>query len=85
MKSEYQGNYKHQSYSDLYPYLFENGIRFEDSLSDASPWQCLPAPGAYCTEACHIGTGWPIRAVVDPGLPKEYPIHKPCCVKVATK
>lgn len=85
MKSEFQSNYVRQCYSEMYPYLFENGVWFQDSLAGPSPWQCLPAPGAYCTESCHIGTGWPVSAVVDTEAPKTTIVHKPCCIKVQTR
>lgn len=85
MKTECQSNYVRQCYSEVYPYLFENGVWFQDSLAGPSPWQCLPAPGTYCTEGCHIGTGWPISAVIETEAPKTTIVHKPCCIKVQTK
>lgn len=66
----------------MHPYLFSNGVEFQESLSEASPWQNLAPPAMYCTEYCHIGTGWSTRSVVEPGLPKKYLAHQPCCVKV---
>lgn len=85
MKSQYQSSYKNPTCSDMYPYLFEHGVWFEDSLSGVSPWQALAAPGVYCTENCHIGTEWPVCAVVDTETPKTTIVHKPCFIKVQTK
>ncbi|XP_023310550.1 uncharacterized protein LOC111691643 [Anoplophora glabripennis] len=66
-KTEYRGSYISQTYSDLHPYINTNGVDFGGSLADAGPWQNLCPPGMYCTDYCHIGTGWPVRAVVDVG------------------
>lgn len=65
----------------MYPYLFQNGIEFPESLAGSSAWQDLAAPGMYCTEYCHIGTGWPVNSIIDYGLPEEHVIHKPCYTK----
>ncbi|KAJ8965905.1 hypothetical protein NQ314_003846 [Rhamnusium bicolor] len=67
LQSEYQGNYKLQISSDLYPYLYTTGVPFDESLSGAGPWQNLCPPGMYCSDQCHIGAGWPVRAVVGAG------------------
>lgn len=82
MKSEYRDNYISQTYSNIFPYLFEIGVEFPDSLPGPSKWQTFAPPGMYCTENSHIGTGWPVTAIIDPGLPKELVPHKPCCVRV---
>lgn len=84
MKSQYQSSYTNPCCSDIYPYLFEHGVWFEDPLAEVGPWQSLAAPAMYCTENCHIGTGWPVSAVVDVQLPKTEFVHKPCCIKVQT-
>ncbi|XP_030750690.1 uncharacterized protein LOC115878360 [Sitophilus oryzae] len=65
MVSEYQSNYPKPALSDFYPYLKENGVYFTDSLSNSSQWQDLCPPAMYCTENCHIGTSYPVRAVID--------------------
>lgn len=65
MQSEYQGRYRLQTKSDLYPYIQVNDIDFPDSLSRASQWQTNCPPGMYRTEYCHIGSGLPIRSVID--------------------
>lgn len=80
MESTYQGDYIKQSFSDLYPYTFQNGEEFAESLSEASPWQTLCPPAMYCTEYCHIGTGWPPRSVVE-GKTKNEIVHDRCFTK----
>lgn len=70
MKSEFQAEFKPQNYSDVYSYIQENSVEFEDSLSEAGPWQNLCPPGMYCSENCHIATGWPVRCVIDIGKSK---------------
>ncbi|CAG9764079.1 unnamed protein product [Ceutorhynchus assimilis] len=65
MTSEYQSNYPKPAYSDFYPYVQENGLYFPEALPHSSPWQDLCPPAMYRSEYCHIGTGWPVRAVVD--------------------
>lgn len=75
MKSEYQGQYKMQTYSDLNPYIQTTDVDFPDPLTQASPWQNLCPPGMYCTEYSHIGTGRPVRSVVD--VEKEIKQLKP--------
>ncbi|KAL1488047.1 hypothetical protein ABEB36_015417 [Hypothenemus hampei] len=67
MTSEYESNYSMPTCSDFYPYCQENGIFFPESLSKSGPWQDLCSPAMYCSEQCHIGTDWPVRAVVDIG------------------
>lgn len=70
MESEYQDHYMKQTFSDLYPYLREECVEFEDSLAPASRWQNLMAPGMYCSEYCNYGRG-AVRRVVDPNFPKK--------------
>ncbi|KAJ8941946.1 hypothetical protein NQ318_013281 [Aromia moschata] len=83
LESEYKANYRFRTDMDTYAYLNQNGVLFGDSLSGASAWQNLCPPGMYCTEQCHIGTGWPIRMVVDTGLSEKEPTPRgPCCVRV---
>ncbi|KAJ8911863.1 hypothetical protein NQ315_012529 [Exocentrus adspersus] len=74
-KTEYRGSYVSQTYSDMYPYIQTSGVHFADSLADAGPWQNLSPAGMYCTEYCHTGTGWPVRAVVNTGLEDPKPPH----------
>lgn len=74
-KTEYRGSYVSQTYSDLYPYINSNGVHYDGSCSEAGPWQNLCPPGMYCTDYCHIGTGWPVRAVVDIGPDETLPPH----------
>lgn len=81
MQSEYQDSYIKQSFSDLYPYLFQSGEEFKDSLPEASPWQNLVAPGMYCTEYCHIGTGWPVESTVDVEVHRKEIVHDRCFTK----
>lgn len=64
-KSEMKSSYVHQSFSNMYPYLFQNGEEFPEPLPKASVWQELEPPGMYCTETCHIGTGWPVNCIID--------------------
>lgn len=65
LKSEMKLNYINQSSSELFPHLKSlDGVKFNDSLPNCGPWQNLSPPAMYCTETCHIGTGWPINAVI---------------------
>lgn len=80
MNSEYRDKYIKQSFSDVYPCLFQSGAEFPDSLPQASPWQNLAAPAMYCTEYCHIGTGWPVDATVDIEVhPQTEIVHNEPC------
>lgn len=79
MQSEYQGHYKPQTFSDIYPYLQMNDVDFPESFAQASPWQNVCAPGMYWTEYCHIGSNRPVRSVVDIEKPiKDLKPHLPC-------
>ncbi|XP_050296726.1 uncharacterized protein LOC126736432 [Anthonomus grandis grandis] len=84
MTTEYSSNYPKPAYSDFFPYIQENGIYFPQSLSGAGPWQTLCPPAMYCTENCHIGTGLPVRAVVDVNQPdiKKIIHDTRCCTKI---
>lgn len=72
MQSEYQGNYKKQTFSDLHPYLHLDKVIFPSSLPDASKFQTLAAPHMYHTEYCFIGSECPTNAVHDPGQPQKF-------------
>ncbi|XP_022902170.1 uncharacterized protein [Onthophagus taurus] len=76
-KSEYGSNYTFQTYYDSYPFIMTPLVDWTDSLPKSSIWQDLSPPGMYCTEYCHIGKGWPVRAVVDPNLPVESRFRDP--------
>lgn len=65
MHTECQAHYTNQNLSDLYPYLQSTDVHFPFTLTQAGPWQTLCPPGMYSTEYCHIGTGWPVRTVID--------------------
>ncbi|KAK5647287.1 hypothetical protein RI129_002179 [Pyrocoelia pectoralis] len=78
-KSEMKANYALQCFSDLSPYLYQCGVEFPCSLPKASAWQNMAPPGMYCSEYCHIGSGWPVNSIVDYGLPPQYVKHKQCC------
>lgn len=80
MQSEYQGHYKAPTYSNIYPYILTTDVDFSDSLPEAGPWQARCPPGMYCTDYCHIGSGWPVRAVVDIEISdKELKPHTHTC------
>lgn len=79
--SEMKASYVPQSFSNMSPYLFQNGIEFPESLSKSCAWQDLASPGMYCTDYCHVGTGWPVNSIIDYGLPPEYIKHLPCYSK----
>lgn len=64
--SEYTGNYRPPTTGCMASRIFDCGTEFPDSLSEASMYQNLAAPNMYCTEYCHTGTGWPVRATVHP-------------------
>ncbi|KAF7273684.1 hypothetical protein GWI33_013631 [Rhynchophorus ferrugineus] len=81
LSSEYKSKYAQPTLSDFSPYLRENGIYFEESLSNSGPWQDLCPPAMYCTENCHIGTGYPVRAVVNTDVTKKHFARPECCVK----
>lgn len=70
--SEYQSNYYMKTNHDIYPKLFQSGEEFSDSLPQAGLWQNLAPPAMYCTEYCHIGTGWPTSAVIEPKKQEYY-------------
>ncbi|KAJ8975930.1 hypothetical protein NQ317_014890, partial [Molorchus minor] len=76
LRSEYMANYQFRTDLDTFPYRDQSGVLFGDSLSDASAWQNLCPPGMYCTEQCHIGTGWPVRMVVDTGKSEKEPVPR---------
>lgn len=71
MQSEYQGKYTKQTYYDSYPLIHSTLEDYDESLPGAGPWQTLTVPGMYCTDYCHIGTGWPVRAVIEPKKPEK--------------
>ncbi|PSN32745.1 hypothetical protein C0J52_19694 [Blattella germanica] len=48
------------------------GTEFPVTIPNASPWETQSAPHMYCTEYCHIGTGWPVTAVIDVGSQTKY-------------
>lgn len=45
-------------------------IRFP-TIFPTTPFDVLSTPAMYCTENCHIGTGWPLRASIYLGKIKE--------------
>ncbi|CAH1114537.1 unnamed protein product [Psylliodes chrysocephalus] len=66
MQSEYGGSYTTQTFSDVYPYLYDNGVIFPSPTEgDCGPWQIYAIPAMYCTDYCHIGSGYPIRSVLN--------------------
>lgn len=65
MQTECQAHYTNQTLADQYPNLQTTDVHFPVSLTQAGPWQNLCPPGMYCTEYCHIGTGWPVRSVIN--------------------
>lgn len=71
-QTEYQSRYYLKTNHEIFPKLFQSGEEYPDSLPNASLWQNLSPPAMYCTEYCHIGTGWPTSAVIEPKKPKEY-------------
>ncbi|XP_056637735.1 uncharacterized protein LOC130445870 [Diorhabda sublineata] len=72
LQTEYQGRYVSQTYSDTYPYIEDSGQTSACLVSEAGPWQNLCPPGMYCTEYCHIGSGWPVRAVINSGKSEKF-------------
>nr|CAD7405307.1 unnamed protein product [Timema cristinae] len=66
MKTEHQAQY-HLPLDDFYHCRWYAGVEGFPAIPRASPWENLSSPNMYCTEYCHLGTGWPVRAVVDPG------------------
>ncbi|GJQ76566.1 hypothetical protein Trydic_g2263 [Trypoxylus dichotomus] len=72
MQSEYQRKYTKQTYYDSFPTIHSTLEDYDESLPKAGPCQTLVAPGMYCTDYCHIGSGWPVRAVVEPKKPEKY-------------
>ncbi|XP_050498404.1 uncharacterized protein LOC126879433 [Diabrotica virgifera virgifera] len=79
MQSEHQGKYIYQTYSDMYPYTGESGQICHNFNSDAGPWQNLCPPGMYSTDYSHIGSGWPVRAVINAGEKRELRYCKQKC------
>ncbi|XP_017770114.1 PREDICTED: uncharacterized protein LOC108557912 [Nicrophorus vespilloides] len=73
--SEAKEEFCNQTYSVFHPYLFENGVDYKAVLADATAWQTMAAPGMYCTESCHLGTGWPVRSVIELKKPKKLITH----------
>ncbi|KAJ9579641.1 hypothetical protein L9F63_004720 [Diploptera punctata] len=55
MTTEVQVNYRNESSSKTW----DSGAEFPVTIPPAT------APNTYCTEYCHVGTGWPIRAAVN--------------------
>lgn len=70
MQSEYQGNYKKQTFSNVYPYLQLNNVIFPSSLPNATKHQTLAPPHMYHSEYSFIGSGCPTNLVIDPGSPE---------------
>ncbi|KAK9886697.1 hypothetical protein WA026_017614 [Henosepilachna vigintioctopunctata] len=79
--TEYSANYHINSRSDLSPYIQSPGEEFPESLSEASAWQNLAAPGMYCTEYCQIGTGTSSRNTIAVDTAKKNIVHSPCRIK----
>ncbi|XP_019877299.1 uncharacterized protein LOC109605169 [Aethina tumida] len=67
MSSTYKEAYKDQNYSELYPFINSKNalVKYDSDKDSAGPWQNTCAPGMYCTESCHVGTGWPVSAVIE--------------------
>ncbi|XP_019877304.2 uncharacterized protein LOC109605174 [Aethina tumida] len=67
MRSTYKETYKDQNYSELYPFVNSKNalVKYDSDKDSAGPWQSTCAPGMYCTESCHVGTGWPVSAVLE--------------------
>ncbi|KAK9695483.1 hypothetical protein QE152_g32538 [Popillia japonica] len=72
MQSEYQGKYTKQTYYDSFPTIHATLENYDESLPRAGPWQTLTVPGMYCSDYCHIGTGWPVRSVIELKKPEKY-------------
>ncbi|CAG2061490.1 unnamed protein product [Timema podura] len=66
METEHQAQYQ-LPLDDFYHCRWYAGVEGFPAIPRASPWENLSSPNMYCTEYCHLGTGWPVRAVVDPG------------------
>lgn len=75
--TEYKSSYHSPKDSELSLYIFYNGVDYPLALSPDMK-QNLCAPGMYCTEQCHIGTGWPPGAVVKQIPPHYRKPHEPC-------
>ncbi|XP_069703651.1 uncharacterized protein [Periplaneta americana] len=62
--SETQDKYVHPYHHTTWHY----DTKFPATVPAASLWETLSAPNMYCTEYCHIGTGWPVRTAVHIGV-----------------
>lgn len=60
MNSSYRESYRDQNRSVLYP-------DFMAKCSNVATCEHDPADGTYFPESCHIGTGLPVRAIVNVG------------------
>ncbi|XP_065171486.1 uncharacterized protein [Atheta coriaria] len=78
-KSEYSENYQPSTKSEMEAYSNLSTVATFPSISHISPWQNICPPGMYCTETCHIGTGYPIHAVIETTPPKREYKHTIGC------
>lgn len=65
-KSEYNAKYDHVLTNLMH---VREEIQFPPIIQ-ISKFDVLAAPAMYCTENCHIGTGWPVKASVNTGRVK---------------
>ena len=66
----YSGNTT--TYKKNYGYVIKNPVSFKYDIEFPVQYKLtkgdiLTTPGMYCTEKYHLGTGWPLRAVLDLG------------------
>jgi hypothetical protein len=67
MQSEMQAKFLHPNQLKFSSKTWECEAQLPATMALWSPQEMLSAPNMYRTEYCHIGTGWPVREVIDTG------------------